>query len=212
MSTKTASEIFVDNFGVAHDDEGNSWFVGRQHAGTYPGTGWLPFPLSEVDDDRSGSRYRPRPVNQNQLKALQELSAKKPGDFVKSLTSQVANGYPLSRKQLDILIKMFVTARMVEEIRHFDTVAYTKLKAPVQQPRGNNPHLDALDALLRRKQDSFVQSIRDQVAAGRRLTENQTRAVRAILHRNSMRAEADLFREASATKVASLYIQSRRMK
>lgn len=205
MSTKTAFEIFVDDAGMAHDDEGNSWFVGRQYAGTYPGTGRLPFPLGGGDDDdRPSSSYRPRPVNQNQLKALQELSAKKPGEFTKSLTSQVERGFALSQKQRDIVVRMLADARMIEAVQHFDWTAYNKLKSAVQ-PNKNNPHLDALDSLLRRKQDNFVQSLRDQVARGRRLTENQAKVLRSIFYRNSMKAEAELFREASAARVASLY-------
>jgi hypothetical protein len=191
MITRRAFEVFVDDDGMAHDDEGNSWFVGEQHAGTYPGTGRLPFPLSG-----GGGGWRSRPVNSAQLKALEALSAKKPGDFVQSVTSQVARGFKLSDRQIEVVVRMLRTNGLTEEIKHFDRDAYAKIKSPVQ-PIGRSPQLDALDNLLRRKPDSFVQSLRDQIAKGRSLSEAQLKALRAILYRNVMRSEAELFRQAA---------------
>lgn len=57
--------------------------------------------------------------------------------------------------------------------------------------------LGILDKLLTRRPDHFIQSIRDQVARGRTLSEAQLKAVRSILYRNSMKPEADTFRVAS---------------
>jgi 2'-5' RNA ligase len=68
--------------------------------------------------------------------------------------------------------------------------------------RVNQAQLDALDALLSRREDSFVRSIRNQVAAGRRLSEKQLSAVRRNFHRMRMEPEADLFRAASEKSAA----------
>jgi len=54
--------------------------------------------------------------------------------------------------------------------------------------------MQVLDELLQRRADPFIKSIRDQVERGKILTENQLRAMRAVLYRNGMREEADLFR------------------
>ena len=191
MSLRRAFEVFVDEDGTAHDDEGNSWSVGKQYAGTYPGTRRLPFPAGD-------GGWRSRPINSAQLKALEALSAKKPGDFVRSVTSQVARGFKLSDRQVEVVVRMLRTNGLTEDIQHFDREAYAKIKNPVQ-PIGRSPQLDALDMLLRRKPDSFVQSLRDQIARGRKLSEAQLKALRAILYRNTMRTEADLFREASVS-------------
>jgi hypothetical protein len=60
------------------------------------------------------------------------------------------------------------------------------------------PQLEVLDALVaRRPSDSFLKSLRDQVARGRTLSEKQLSAVRQNLYRNQMKDKADLFRAAS---------------
>jgi len=68
---------------------------------------------------------------------------------------------------------------------------------PASQGSDQNAKLKILDAVLARRPDGFIQSIRDQVARGRSLSEAQLRAVRAVLYRNNMRPEADSFRMAS---------------
>lgn len=73
-------------------------------------------------------------------------------------------------------------------------------KGEAEKPKatgGKDEQLEALDALLARRPDRFIQSIRDQVAKGRDLSEKQLKAVRQNFYRNRMRDKADLFRVAS---------------
>lgn len=62
--------------------------------------------------------------------------------------------------------------------------------------------LKVLDALLARRPDRFIQSLRDQIAQGKTLSDNQLKAIRQNLYRNRMREEADLFRMAKKTQPA----------
>ena len=57
--------------------------------------------------------------------------------------------------------------------------------------------LEVLDTLLGSRPNGFLQSIRDQIAKGRPLSEKQLKAVRQNLYKNRMRSEADLFRMAT---------------
>ena len=68
---------------------------------------------------------------------------------------------------------------------------------PPPRPSEDKAKLTVLDALLAKRPDRFVQSIRDQVAKGRALSEPQLKVVRQILYKNRMRSEADIFRQAS---------------
>tara|TARA_X000000950_G_scaffold167249_1_gene204228 strand:+ start:1056 stop:2387 length:1332 start_codon:yes stop_codon:yes gene_type:complete len=54
-----------------------------------------------------------------------------------------------------------------------------------------------LDQLLSRRPDGFLQSIRDQLAKGKALSEAQLKAVRHNLYKNRMRDQANMFRTAS---------------
>lgn len=201
---KKSFEVYVDDRGYARDDEGNEAFVGDHWAGVYSGRS-IPRGLLEAMDRGSRSSYdypKTRTVNQPQLKALTALAAKKPGDFVESVKNQVSRGYRLSEKQVAVVVKMLTSAKMIDEIQHFDNAAWVKAKAtkPAFTPGvpGMNPQLDVLDQLLRLKPgDNFISSIRDQVARGKILSEAQLKAVRMNLYRASMKAEADLFRSAS---------------
>lgn len=79
--------------------------------------------------------------------------------------------------------------------------------APVVQdpPARSVGHEDAatklkiLDEFLAKRPDRFIQAMRDWVAAGKKLTENQLKAIRANLYKGGMRPEADSFRMASLT-------------
>lgn len=70
-------------------------------------------------------------------------------------------------------------------------------RRPTYQVPAAAGKLRILDKLLARRPDHFIQSIRDQAARGRTLSEAQLKAVRLILYRNSMKSEADTFRVAS---------------
>ena len=60
-------------------------------------------------------------------------------------------------------------------------------RPPAPSHRGDPVRLKILDALLAMRPDRFVQSIRDQVAQGRNLSEKQLTVVRQILYKNRMK-------------------------
>ncbi len=128
-SERNAYEVYVDEFGMAHDDEGNTWRAGPGYGqGTY------------------GLRNAPRPSRQ---------------------------------------------------------------RSPRPSPSVDKKKLDAMNALLaKRPGDSFLTSIRDQVARGEALSEKQLKAVRQNLYRNGLKPMADHFRMAStgSSRVAALFI------
>jgi len=70
---------------------------------------------------------------------------------------------------------------------------------PVEEPPAPSAgdlaaRLAALDELLAKRDDRFLRSLRDQLAAGRSLSENQLKALRHNFYRAGMRQHADLFR------------------
>jgi hypothetical protein len=68
--------------------------------------------------------------------------------------------------------------------------------APSAPAADKAKQLEALDALLAANPNNFIQSLRDQVARGRTLSEKQRSALRQNFYRNRMRDMADLFRTA----------------
>lgn len=79
-------------------------------------------------------------------------------------------------------------------------------RPPAPAVRVDAPKLQVLDKLLARRPDHFVQSIRDQVARGRTLSEAQLKAVRSILYRNMMKPEAENFRMASGDPISDFIV------
>jgi uncharacterized membrane protein len=78
-------------------------------------------------------------------------------------------------------------------------------------PKGKTPEqIAALTELLSKRPNDFIESIKKQLEAGRNLSEKQLKAVRQNLYRSRMKEEADLFRAASAKRVAARYLQSRK--
>ena len=62
--------------------------------------------------------------------------------------------------------------------------------------------VEILQVLLNKRPDRFLQSLHDQIARGRTLSEKQLKAIRQNLYRNRMRDEADHFRSAADLQVA----------
>ena len=94
-----ASEVYVDEKGMAHDDEGNTYYVGKQYGGeTYGGTRT---PWGNRVPSRSRSTTPSRgPVNKAQVDVLEALIAKKGSNsFISSILSQVKGGKALSDAQ-----------------------------------------------------------------------------------------------------------------
>lgn len=115
LSTIKESEIYVDEKGYAHDDEGNTWFAGKQRPGFHGSIRKASerFPAKTIDyDDPMFVEKETQKNIQNAKRLLfkeiiDELSKSFPEDsFIASLASQVARGKTLSEKQLQILIKI----------------------------------------------------------------------------------------------------------
>lgn len=246
-SARVAFEVSVDDRGYAHDDEGNSWFVGEEYAG-YIGRGHdLPKPTSY---DRP---YRP----QTPLYDLQEQADKailalihegkgqanhknigflwsihtwalkgraptahqqrwwegllhRTESFVRKIPGKVRldsnpNGLVFLGRGSEGATTKFVEDHFVLE-GPFITGPLEKAAPPPPPPAPAPPagstqdKLRILDALLAVRQDNFIQSLRDQVARGRPLSEAQLKTIRQNLYRNRMRDEADHFREVKAAK------------
>ena len=115
---KTAYEVYVDEFGMAHDDEGNSWPARGYGQGTY----------GRRDAPRPPRQRSPRPslpklpssVDKNKLNAMDALLAKRPGDrFLTSIRDQVARGKALSEKQLKIVRQNLYRSGLKPMADHF---------------------------------------------------------------------------------------------
>lgn len=70
---KQAFEISVDDAGYAHDDEGNSWFVGLQYAGQFFGGGHIPSYILRGQGG-GGGYHRPTPRVDARLTSLAEVA------------------------------------------------------------------------------------------------------------------------------------------
>lgn len=115
------SQVYVDEHGYAHDDEGNTWFAGRGRRGTYKGTsfgrsfgyGGSQRPLTTADP------------NPKLAAAVDALSAKLPNNnFVASIRSQLRRGSNLSKKQRDVIAKIMRQAGMGNEAQLFSEQAW----------------------------------------------------------------------------------------
>jgi hypothetical protein len=97
-----ASEVYVDDKGMAHDDEGNSYYVGKQYGGeTYGGTR-TPWGRGRGRGRSPAPRRTPSrgPVDKAQVDALEALITKRGQNaFLSSILSQVKGGKTLSDKQ-----------------------------------------------------------------------------------------------------------------
>ena len=104
-------EVYVDEKGYAHDDEGNSWYVGKGYGGgTYAGTR---APFSGRRGPRAYRKPRPRKTtyvgsgaNAAKIKAVEDAIAVKPNNFLNSILKQLKGGRGLSSKQNAIVRKI----------------------------------------------------------------------------------------------------------
>ena len=108
-------EVYVDEKGYAHDDEGNSWYVGKGYGGgTYAGTRapWSGRRGPRAYRDRKPSQrkttYVGADANAEKIVALESAIAAKPNNFLSSLLSQLKKGRGLSEKQKSIARKILM--------------------------------------------------------------------------------------------------------
>ena len=102
------SEVFVDEDGYAHDDEGNRWFVGKSVTpGTYRARD-LPPPAAP-----RGKPGQPQVDNTKRIEAFQKLPAHaRDGSFGSSILQQLRAGKALSDAQRKAVRQMFYKARL----------------------------------------------------------------------------------------------------
>jgi hypothetical protein len=206
-SAKRAYEIYVDSYGMAHDDEGNTWDAMGTPPGVYAGAA-----ARRVRGGPAPVRRAPRPSDPDYSKkyeVLFELVKKNPNNsFLQSLLAQLVSRRSLSPKQEQAVLKFL---RNPEHVVLFGGTPPTpppsrrpdpEVSAGMQEVR-----LQAMDNLLKRRPgDSFLMSLRDQIARGRTLSEKQLTALRQNFYRAGMKTEADMFRTASARLVAKTYV------
>lgn len=238
--TVLASEVYVDRAGYAHDDEGNSWFVGKQHAGWTGSASQAlrALPAAPVLSPRKPEPPEMSPAEQKEFretapKLIVALIGKGDGrsfkfmrdnHFKSGLTpkqkayydSLVAkhqqtisrlpkvpllfdqNGEPMLPKSLSDAdrkkIEQVVTLR--DGGYRFWLLKPLSAKPPAPSKTQTSEQLAVLDELLGRRQDRFIQSLRDQLAKGRALSDKQLSAIRQNLYKNRMKDKADMFRQA----------------
>jgi hypothetical protein len=135
-----------------------------------------------------------------------EMRARYPtNDFLKSLQSQLDRERPLTHKQVAALEKFEARAKTTGAHRSAQpaapkappSAARATAKVPgtpAKSPIEANAQLAAMDVLAKKKPgDKFLQSLRDQIARGRRLSDKQKTALRRNFHRLRMDDEAKLF-------------------
>lgn len=119
-SERNAYEVYVDENGMAHDDEGNTWRAG-------PGYGQGTYGLHNAPGLPRRRRPAPSVVDQKKLQALDSLLVKRPGDkFLRSIRDQVARGKRLSDKQLKAVRQNFYRNRMKPLADHFRSATSAK--------------------------------------------------------------------------------------
>lgn len=168
-------EQYVDEDGYAHDDEGNSSFVGKQYSGGTYGLHDLPRGY-----DVPAHRQR-KQVDASFVDSIKTVLQKKPNEFLRSILNQVESGRGLTDRQVAS------AKRAIEGSKPF---------LPVQtNPFAHvNPNqIDTLEKASSKIDSSFLRSILDQVKLGKSLSEKQKKIVRGILQRLGMKSDADLF-------------------
>jgi hypothetical protein len=138
------------------------------------------------------------------------------GRFMESVASfidrQNINAFGPSQKQWDVAHKIEKKYKKYFDMRPRSRgIAQAQKDAkeqskPEAKPDNKDQRLQVMDQLLSRMpNNSFLKSLRDQVAKGRTLSEKQLKPIRQMLYKNRMRSEADMFR-AAAKRVAAKWL------
>lgn len=97
-------EVYVDDEGYAHNDEGEVEFVGKQYAGQTFGLHDMPRGVRET---------RPRVEGDpKQVEALKKAIMIRPNDFLNSILGQVQQGRTLSEAQKKAIRQNFYRLSM----------------------------------------------------------------------------------------------------
>jgi len=200
------SEVWVDEFGVAHDDEGNTWKVGRMAPGLYRPRD-VPSPGGGYDKYWADKLWEPK---KSMGKALNKLVyprpknlADKDWNFIVSVREQMmkrAHKYP-TEKQAAIIGRILKRLGWSAEAALFVPEKEKKEKSAAGSQERSDV-IKVLDAALERRPNSFLSSIRDQLLRGKSLTDKQKKAVRRNLYQLGMRDEASVFKESEMAVVS----------
>lgn len=109
------SEVYVDENGYAHDDEGNRWFVGKGFApGDYrPREVPLPSSPQRSRWERPEPSSRPIVDNSKRIAAFEKLPERqRTGTFGASILRQLQAGKALTEKQKSAVRQMFYRASL----------------------------------------------------------------------------------------------------
>jgi len=188
-------EISVDEHGYAHDDEGNSWFVGKDWpADLYHGKEAYQLVMMAPKEPAPKLLSKEQTA---QVAALNKALGKKHSKFLASIRDQLNKGKKLSPKQLYAVNKNLHGLGLSQDAALFKG-------APGKSgvvTKGAEGQAAALRAALEKKDNKFLVSILQQVEAGKALSEKQLKAVRQNLYKLGMKKEADLFREPAGGKI-----------
>jgi len=172
------------------------------------------------DPEQSDSSYRKEKDQmaesfRNDAAIPRAFGDKWSGEFMESVARyidrQSTNMFGPSQKQWDVArkiekkydkyFKMNPRSRGIAQAQKD-----AKEQSAPKQDKGNDPRLKVMDQLLSRMpNNSFLKSLRDQVAKGRTLSPAQLKPIRQMLYKNRMRQEADMFRGA-ASRVAAAWL------
>jgi hypothetical protein len=121
-------EIYVDDQGYAHDDEGNSWHIGRQYSGGTYGLRELPRGgRPGASRSRRSTMAYPHGTSNELInvigRAIEEVPSTKAKEFLSSVLSQYRRKGSLSEKQKAVVEKIFVRLDLAHHVRLIDTLA-----------------------------------------------------------------------------------------
>lgn len=125
------SEVYVDEKGYAHDDEGNTWMPSRSIAPGVYRSGEVPGPSSYRGSRRGGRgvrniipHYSER--QKRQIDAIDAALSKMPkSSFLQSVRKQVHFGRFLSGKQIKIILEILKKLRMNDKLKAFESTEMT---------------------------------------------------------------------------------------
>jgi hypothetical protein len=141
------SEVYVDERGYAHDDEGNTWRVSGMQPGVYKAS---QFPYQ---DRNSPMPKRQRRLNlspnyserqKEQLAAIDAVLKKMPNNnFMGSIRRQVEQGVFLSEKQKKAAIGILKKFRLGDKVKAFESEETTMRELIDRLEEGSKGDVDA---------------------------------------------------------------------
>ena len=108
------------------------------------------------------------------------------------------------REQSDDLPKL----RTFNDVINYTRGVESEPEVKPEPSSHNSDRVQILETLMGRSPDSFIQDSIDILRGGGSLDDERLKGIRFRMYKNNMRSEADIFRVASANRVATAYILS----